>query len=285
VNLFYLPGMDGRGSADQGRPAGNTGSGGRKETGLFSGGKEEIPEEKKKGSPEAEPGEVAEAVQLEVTLGPEESLHAVKVLRLREGDRVVVVDGRGGWYEGEIAGVHPKHCRVVLDRLVRNHGRRPYGLHVAMAPTKNGERTDWFLEKATEIGLDAFTPLICRHSERRQTNPGRLEKVAVAAMKQSLKARLPEIAGDTPFEKLLEEPFEGGKFIAHCYPGEKPHLKELVTRGDKVLVLIGPEGDFSHEEVEMALAAGFREVSLGRSRLRTETAALVACHTVALVNE
>lgn len=276
--------MDGSGHTDQGRHAGGQGSVGRKESDLYSGGTEVIPEEKKRDSSGVDQGVMTDTGGQVVMLGPEESLHAVKVLRLKEGDPVVVVDGCGNWHEGEISGVHPKHCQVTLLGVVRNHEPRPYWLHVAMAPTKNNERTEWFLEKATEIGIDVFTPLICRYSERRQTNGGRLEKVAIAAMKQSLKAWLPRIAGDTPFEKLVEEPFRGDKFIAHCYPGEKPWLKDLVTPGSDVLVLIGPEGDFSREEVEIALAAGFREVSLGPSRLRTETAALVACHTVALVN-
>jgi 16S rRNA (uracil1498-N3)-methyltransferase len=152
-----------------------------------------------------------------------------------------------------------------------------------VAPTKNSDRLEWFLEKATEIGIDRMVPLHCTHSERKNINTDRLKKVAISAMKQSLKAWLPEVTELTKFETLIQEPFEGKKFIAHCYPGEKVHLKDALQPDDKALVLIGPEGDFSLEEVELAIAHGFTPVTLGTARLRTETAALVAVMTAALV--
>lgn len=220
----------------------------------------------------------------EVVLDAGESMHAVKVLRMKEGEAVVVVDGRGHRFTGEISDAHPRQCRVLLKEEEKEVGNRNYRLHVAMAPTKNSERTDWFVEKATEIGIDIITPLICHHSERRRTNRERLQKMGIAAMKQSQKSRLPDIWEDTPFDLMTALPFDGIKCIAHCHRGDMPHLKEVVVPGKAVMVLIGPEGDFSPEEVSRAVAAGFREVTLGTSRLRTETAALVACLTVSLIN-
>ena len=214
----------------------------------------------------------------------DESLHAVKVLRLKEGDPVLLVDGKGSLHEGRIKEAHPKHCLVSLLSVMRDFEKRSYSLHIGMAPTKNNERTDWFLEKATEIGIDEFSPLICRYSERRQINLSRLQKVAISAMKQSLKAFLPVIHPEVPFERFIRIPYDGKKFIAHCYPGEKPHLKDVISANQNITILIGPEGDFSPEEVSLARQQGFQEISLGKSRLRTETAALVACHTAALVN-
>ena len=225
------------------------------------------------------PGVSGNPIQLDET----ESGHAVKVLRLRVGDPVVVVDGEGGWHEGTIADPHHKRCMVQVDRSVMNFEKRNYEVHIAVAPTKNSDRLEWFLEKATEIGIDRLVPLHCTHSERKNVNTERLKKVAISAMKQSLKAWLPEVSELTKFETLIREPFEGKKFIAHCYPGEKVHLKDALQPHDKALVLIGPEGDFSPEEVELAMATGFIPVTLGDARLRTETAALVAVMTAALV--
>ena len=154
-----------------------------------------------------------------------------------------------------------------------------------MAPTKNMDRTEWFAEKATEIGLDELTFLNCRYSERKVIKTERIHKILVAAIKQSLKARLPQLNEMTDFNRFIRQSFNGQKFIAHCYPGEKLLLKDCLRRGEDALVLIGPEGDFSEEEVEEALAQGFRPISLGPSRLRTETAALVACHLMNLANQ
>jgi len=220
----------------------------------------------------------------EIILDPGESVHAVKVLRLREHDPVKVVDGRGNLCEGVVVEAHSKKCRIRLHKLHTEFEKRNYRLHLAVAPTKNSDRIEWFLEKATEIGIDEFSPLICRFSERKQVNHDRLEKVAIAAMKQSQKAWLPVIHPEITFDRFIRLPFDGDAFIAHCYPGEKPHLKDVVVQGHDVLILVGPEGDFSQEEVLLAKEQGFREVTLGNSRLRTETAALAACQTVALLN-
>jgi 16S rRNA (uracil1498-N3)-methyltransferase len=154
-----------------------------------------------------------------------------------------------------------------------------------MAPTKNMDRIEWFAEKATEIGIDELSFLNCRFSERKVLKTERIEKILVSAMKQSLKARLPLLNEMTDFKKFVQQPFSGKKFIAHCHEGEKPLLQTQLTAGEDALVLIGPEGDFSEEEVKMAIEQGFQPISLGRSRLRTETAALVACHIMNLTNQ
>ena len=156
---------------------------------------------------------------------------------------------------------------------------------MAVSPTKNIDRYEWFLEKATEIGMDTIIPLIGRYSERKEIKPDRLEKVMISAIKQSIKAYLPQLQPIQTFKALLKTPATGQRFIAHCYEGEKVLLRDAVVKGKDVLILIGPEGDFSEEEVQAAILAGFVPVSLGAARLRTETAALVACHTVNLINQ
>jgi 16S rRNA (uracil1498-N3)-methyltransferase len=223
------------------------------------------------------------------TLSEEESKHAVRVLRLGVGDKVELIDGKGNLYHAEVATDHPKRCTIKVNDIEKEYGKRSFSLHIAMAPTKNMERTEWFLEKAVEIGLDAFTPLQCDHSERVTVKTDRLLKIAVSAMKQSLKAYTPLLEETTSFKKFIAGSVNSGeqKFIAHCdRSGIEPALlKNIYTPGNNALVLIGPEGDFSKEEITLAVANGFLPVSLGKSRLRTETAALAACHTLNLLNE
>ncbi len=218
-------------------------------------------------------------------LPEEEAAHCMRVLRLQQGDELMLTDGKGCFYKAEIAGTSGKRCRV---RIIERTEQEPLWnghLHLALAPTKNMDRTEWFVEKATEIGFDELTFLNCRYSERRTVKPERVDKILVSAMKQSLKARKPVLNEMTDFRKFVSQPFTGGKFIAHCHPGEKTPLKQAIRPGDDSLVLIGPEGDFSEEEVALALSCGFVPVSLGKSRLRTETAALVACHLMNLCNQ
>ncbi|MFA8433469.1 MAG: 16S rRNA (uracil(1498)-N(3))-methyltransferase [Marinifilaceae bacterium] len=221
----------------------------------------------------------------EYQLNEVESKHCVKVLRLKEGDFIYLIDGKGGFYKAEIVDAHPKRCMVECLEIQKEYGKRDFYLHLALAPTKNIDRTEWFLEKCTEIGADEFTPLLCQHSERKVVKTERLFKVITSAVKQSLKAYHPVLNEMTPFKKLVQKPFDGEKYIAHCNEGEKTNLKQLYSCGQNALILIGPEGDFSPEEVELAKENGFREISLGSSRLRTETAGVVACHTVSLANE
>lgn len=218
-------------------------------------------------------------------LSEEESKHCVRVLRLTEGDKLCLVDGKGLFCEAVIISAHPKACLLqVVDRKP-NFGKRDFRLTIGVSPTKNIDRYEWFLEKATEIGIDEIIPLISRYSERKEIKHERLEKVMVSAIKQSIKAYLPGLSPIRTFKETIKMPFAGQKFIAHCNEGEKVLLRDVVEKGKDVLVLIGPEGDFSNEEVELAIKEGFIPISLGDSRLRTETAALVACHTVNLINQ
>lgn len=227
-------------------------------------------------------------------LDEEQSGHAVRVLRHKEGDQLVVVDGVGRFYDTHITVAHPKHCAVEID-AVREEKHWDYVVELAVAPTKNLDRIEWFVEKATEMGLDKFVPLKCRFSERKELKTERIRKIAVSAMKQSLKATLPVIEEMTDIREYLKEPFDGQKFIAHCMDESKvPEGCEIPPRrllsheiqaGKKVRVLIGPEGDFSEEEIQLALQCGYEPVSLGEQRLRTETAALAAVHTIHIINE
>ncbi len=219
------------------------------------------------------------------TLDETESKHCIRVLRLQKGDEITLVDGRGGFYSAEIEDPNPKRCTVTVIKSELNFGLRNFQVHIAIAPTKNIERMEWFLEKATEIGVNRVTPLFCRYSERKEIKNERLEKVAVSAMKQSLKAYLPQLDELTKFIDFIRQPFECQKFIAHCEEQPRELLKNVVEPGKNYLILIGPEGDFSPEEIKLALEAGFQPVSLGQSRLRTETAGVVACHTFNLLNE
>ncbi len=219
------------------------------------------------------------------TLNEDESKHCVRVLRLTEGDRIVLVDGKGGFHDAQISEAHPKRCAVSLTHSINEYGKKPFHLHVAIAPTKNIDRFEWFLEKATEIGIHEITPLRCFNSERKEIKADRLKKIMVSAMKQSLKAYLPLLHPMTAFHEFVQQKNDNDKFIAHCEEQEKTHLKNLVLPQRNVVVLIGPEGDFSSEEIKMALQNDYRPVSLGESRLRTETAGVVATHIVNLTNE
>ena len=220
------------------------------------------------------------------TLGEEESKHCVRVLRLAEGDHLHLTDGRGDLHLCEVVDSHPKRCTVRVISTEHEFEKMPYKLVMAVAPTKNIERFEWFLEKATEVGVSEVIPLECAHSERRTIKLEREQKVITAAVKQSLKAYHPYLHDMTEVRKLLDMPFEGRKFIAHC--GEavkgKTYLPKAISAGESVMVLIGPEGDFSPEEVAMAVDRGFEEITLGYQRLRTETAAVVAVTMVAVVN-
>ena len=221
------------------------------------------------------------------TLSEEESKHAVRVLRLKAGDSIQLIDGRGGFYEAEITDDHQKHCSVRITGVKTEVGKRNWHLHIAIAPTKNNDRTEWFVEKAVETDIDAISLLDCSNSERSVVKTERLNKVAISAIKQSLKAYLPAIGEMTDYKKFIAASagFSGQKFIAHCnYRGTLPHLKAMYTPNSDVLILIGPEGDFSMDEVKLALENGYKEISLGTSRLRTETAALYACTTINILN-
>ena len=218
-------------------------------------------------------------------LSEEEAAHALRVLRLSVGDGLEITDGKGNLYRTSIDSISAKHCYVVPCVPLEKPKNWRGGVHIAIAPTKNMDRIEWFAEKATEIGLDAVTFLNCRFSERKVIKPERVERIVVSAMKQSLKYCKPVVEDMIDFKKFIAQERQGAKFIAHCYDSERVLLKDVLVPGEEATVLIGPEGDFSPEEVELAIKAGYRPISLGSSRLRTETAALVACHTYILKNE
>lgn len=230
-------------------------------------------------------------IEKQQTLSEEESGHCVRVLRYSVGDEILITDGKGTTYTAKITNPHPKHCDFEIVSREKQERHHNFHLHIAIAPTKNIERMEWAIEKCVEIGVDEITPLLCRFSERKQLRTDRLEKIILSAAKQSLTPFLPVLHELTPYEEFIKEQEDkvqstkGQNFIAHCYKDEKRFLKDEIAQGRDVLVLIGPEGDFSEQEVADALALGFIPVSLGNSRLRTETAAVVACHTAVLLNE
>lgn len=219
-----------------------------------------------------------------IVLDEEESRHAIKVLRKTTGDNLHVIDGKGGMYKATIIDPNHKHCTLSLIETMKEYEKLPYHLHIAIAPTKNIDRIEWFIEKATEIGIDSFTMLRSEHSERKTVNEERLEKVIVSAMKQSIKAYKPELNPMISFTEFVGQDFgEAECFIAHCSTNfERRHLKESLSEKKDIVLLIGPEGDFSDTEIELAIKKGFKSISLGSSRLRTETAALYATTTVSL---
>lgn len=218
-------------------------------------------------------------------LSQEEARHVVQVLRKREGDLLNFTDGKGGMYEGQISEIGKKKCVLHIKRQELEVGKRDFRLHIAIAPTKNINRYEWFLEKATEIGIEEITPIFCAHSERTKVRIDRLEKVLMSAMKQSLQAYLPKLNEPIKLAQFLKNQYDAQKFIAHCEEDfDKNQLVGKLEKGRDVLLLIGPEGDFSVKEIEMAKAVGFAPVALGNTRLRTETAGLFGVAVCAVGN-
>jgi len=218
-------------------------------------------------------------------LSEEESKHATRVLRLAVGSEVILTDGKGKWMISEIADAHPKKCLIRVKEIIENYNPRNYHLEIAVAPTKNINRYEWFLEKAAEIGIDVFHPLLCEHSERKVIKTERLEKVITSAMKQSLKAWHPELNDLIAFDDFVQQEFDGKKLIAWCEANPEERIENYLQKNEKALICIGPEGGFSPEEIHLAKENGFIPVSISASRLRTETAAIVACHSVAFINQ
>lgn len=221
-------------------------------------------------------------------LQTEEAAHCVQVLRKRLGDEIHFVDGLGNWYEGILVESHKKKCVIDITSTRLEVPPHTAQIHIAIAPTKNISRLEWFLEKATEIGIHQITPILCQRSERKTIRNDRLEKILLAAMKQSLKARLPILEELQPFGKWIESlPTEVNteRYIAYCNEDDRLPLQTTYQAGKNVILLIGPEGDFHPNEVVQAKGAGFTGISLGPSRLRTETAGIVACHTLNLLNQ
>jgi 16S rRNA (uracil1498-N3)-methyltransferase len=221
---------------------------------------------------------------LSFTFEKEESKHIHKVLRKAIGDILFVTNGLGSLFETEIISISDTKCNVKVLQ-VKNYEAPKFKIHLAVAPTKMNDRFEWFLEKATEIGIQEITPVFCNRSERKAINSERFEKVILAAMKQSNQYFLPRLNQPIKLSEFLKKPFKGQKFIAHCEESDKRQLfQECLPKMDYHL-LIGPEGDFTSDEIQTALKHDFIPVSLGNTRLRTETAAVVGCHTLNLINE
>ncbi len=217
------------------------------------------------------------------TFSQEESRHIVKVLRKKEGDVLHITNGKGYIFESEILLADQKRCKAEIVSTQKKHAKAHW-LHIVVAPTKNNDRLEWFLEKATEIGVNEITPIFCDRSERKIIKKERLEKVIQSAMKQSLRTYLPKLNDAISFKDFMEQEQNGLLFIAHCEEEEKVDLKRRVAPDRDITILIGPEGDFSQNEISSAYEKGFLPVSLGEYRLRTETAAIVACATVNMIN-
>ena len=220
-------------------------------------------------------------------LDKDESGHCAKVLRHRCGDEISVIDGCGALYKCRITCDNPKGVEAIVLTCEENWGGHPYNLHMAVCPTKNNDRYEWFAEKACEVGLDRISPVIGEHSERRIFKTPRLEKILVSAAKQSLKAAVPAVSEPVSVKEFIQESADTDalKLIAYCFEDERVprrSIKEVLEGfdGTDIIVMIGPEGDFSKAEAEMALEHGFIPVHLGASRLRTETAALTAVEAV-----
>lgn len=221
-----------------------------------------------------------------ITFDKLESKHIVRVLRKKESDFLKITNGKGFLFTAKIILANDKKCLAEIIEVEQQLKHWDYYLHIAIAPTKNNDRLEWFLEKATEIGIDEITPIICFNSERKIVKTERLQKIIQSAMKQSLQMVLPKLNEPVKLNDFLKTNFSGTLCIAHCEKNkEKKLLKKTVANSEKIIILIGPEGDFSTKEIELALQKNYIPISLGESRLRTETAALAAVHTVSLINQ
>jgi 16S rRNA (uracil1498-N3)-methyltransferase len=219
-------------------------------------------------------------------LDEKESKHCVRVLRMREGNAVRVIDGMGNLYEGEINKADPKGCEITIHNVLADFERRKYRLHIAVSPLKNPERLEWFIEKCVEIGVDEITPLICKNTEKQKIKAERLNSIIISAMKQSLKASMTHLHESEYFNDFIRKDIPGTKLIAHCSNEiERVKIEKVYRPGDNAVILIGPEGDFSENEIIAATENGFKSVHLGMSRLRTETAGVAACCSIYYLNQ
>ena len=220
------------------------------------------------------------------TLNETESKHCVKVLRMTAGVPVKLIDGKGNLYEGVISEPDPKRCLIAITGITENYEKRDYKLHIAISPLKNSERFEWFVEKSVEIGIDEITPLICHRTEKQSVKTDRIEKIIISAMKQSLKAHDTILNSPRCFNEFIAQQFGGIKMIAHCNDSfsNRVSVSQACKKGDNAVILIGPEGDFTETEIIAAAQCNFMPVHLGKSRLRTETAGIVACHSVYFIN-
>ncbi|OCB74881.1 16S rRNA (uracil(1498)-N(3))-methyltransferase [Flavobacterium crassostreae] len=220
----------------------------------------------------------------EFTFPKEESKHIIKVLRKKDGDILFVTNGLGYIFESQITLASDSKCTVAVLSVEKKPASE-FQLHLAVSPTKMNDRFEWFLEKATEIGIQEITPIICDHSERKVINKERFDKIILTALKQANEVYLPKLNPAITLKEFLKKEYSGQLFIAHCEQTDKKTLQSVAQPKQDTTILIGPEGDFSKKEIDLAIAANFKAVSLGNTRLRTETAALVACHSMVFLNE
>ena len=219
-------------------------------------------------------------------LDENESGHCIRVLRMKKGSRVKLVDGKGTLYEGYISDPDPRACEITFSEIIRNFEKRNYRLHIAISPLKNSDRFEWFIEKSVEIGIDEITPLICRNTEKPGIKYDRINNIIISAMKQSLKAFLPVLNKPLTFKDFKNLKISGTRIIGHCHmEGERSNIDLVYKKGDDAVIMIGPEGDFTSEEIAEAIDIGYAPVHFGRSRLRTETAGIAACHSIYFINQ
>lgn len=219
-------------------------------------------------------------------LDPKESRHIVRVLRMKNGDNVRLIDGKGNLYEGVIEDANQNGCAIKIEKINPNFEKRGYNLHIAISPLKNPERLEWFIEKAVEIGINSITPLKCDRTEKSGIKRERISNIIVSAMKQSIKSQLTELSDQICFDEFITKSRPGIKLIAHCDSSfERKGINEAYIKGENATIVIGPEGDFSREEITLALEHGYTSIHLGTSRLRTETAGIAACHSIYLLNQ
>ncbi len=220
------------------------------------------------------------------TMDENESKHIIRVLRMKKGTGVRLIDGKGNLYEGVIENPDPKSCTISITGMTGEFEKRNYHLHIAISPLKNPERFEWFVEKSVEIGVDEITPLICRNTEKPGIKQERINNIIISAMKQSLKATRTKLNAPADFSEFIRIEKAGKRLIAHCSDSyERYKISDVYSKNEKVTVLIGPEGDFSDEEIKKASENGFLNIHLGRSRLRTETAGVAACHSIYFINQ
>jgi 16S rRNA (uracil1498-N3)-methyltransferase len=220
------------------------------------------------------------------TLDEKESKHLIRVLRMTKGESVKLIDGNGILYEGIISNPDQNKCSIDITGKIKDFEKRNYRLHIAISPLKNPERFEWFIEKSVEIGIDEITPLLCRNTEKPGIKRERLNNLIISAMKQSLKATKTILNEPTSFKDFINKDLMGIRMIAHCdKSNERKNVSEVYSKNDNSIILIGPEGDFTRDEVDSAVNRGFLPVHLGQSRLRTETAGIAACHSIYFINQ
>ena len=219
-------------------------------------------------------------------LDENESRHCIRVLRMTKGSIIRLVDGRGNLYEGYINDPDPRRCEIKLTNILQDFEKRNYGLHLAISPLKNFERFEWFVEKSVETGIDEITPVICKNTEKQGIKTERINNIIISAMKQSIKAVRPVLNRPVAFSEFINTDFPGIRMIAHCSRDfERSRIDTIYSKGEDAVIMIGPEGDFTAEEIALATGRGFRSVHLGKSRLRAETAGIASCLSVYFINQ